>query len=328
MEEILKYLRKTLGQDIQMHVVPVNELDKLPSYLRGNFKLSKLSYMGIRFLLAVAVSGVTAPTPQLTRQLQKLKEVFGLVTVLVVDHIRPALRNSLTNRKVNFIVPGKQLFLPELMIDLEEKYKIQTVMRKLLPSAQVILLYWVLRRHKQMELLTFKQLAKELKYTTMGIGTAVSNLLNLGLCNVVGKRDKRLEFNLNRRELWNQAQPFLITPVKKVIREGPVPTMCMMFKSNISALAEYTNINEGYEQYYAVETKAYMKEIKNKLVEKNNVLTETQHLELWKYDPAILVDVHLSPHAIDPLSLYLTLRGDKDERINKAINELLGGIRW
>ena len=328
MEELLKYLRKTLGQDIQTDIVPMEELDKLPSYLRGNFKLSKLSYMGIKCLLAETTSGVTIPTPQLTRQLQKLKEVFGLVTVLVVEHIMPTLRNSLTNRKVNFIVTGKQLFLPELMINLEEKYKIQPVKRKLLPSAQVILLYWILRRNERMERSTFKQLAGELKYTTMAIGTAVSNLFNLGLCNVVGKRDKRLEFQLNRRELWNQAQPFLMTPVKKIIREGPVPRKNMMFKANISALAEYTNINEGSEQYYAVDRKAYMKETKNKAVGTNNVLTETQHLELWKYDPEILADMQSSPHTIDPLSLYLTLKGDEDERIIKAINELLGGIQW
>lgn len=328
MEELLKYMRKTLGQDIQTDVVPMYELDKLPSYLRGNFKLSKLNYMGIKCLLAEATSGDTIPTPQLTRQLQKLKEAFGLVTVLVIDHIRPTLRNSLTNRKINFIVPGKQLFLPELMIDLEEKYKIQPVKRKLLPSAQVILLYWILRRNEGMERSTFKQLSGKLKYTTMAIGTAVSNLLYLGLCKVVGKRDKRLEFQLNRRELWNQAQPFLMTPVKKVIREGPVPRTRIMFKANISALAEYTNINEGNEQYYAVEAKAYMNETKNKAVGTNNVLTETQHLELWKYDPEILADMQSSPHAIDPLSLYLTLRGDKDERINKAINELLGEIQW
>src|SRR5712671_5689073 len=141
MEELLKYLSKTLGQDIQTEDVPMGELDKLPSYIRGNFKLSKLNYMGVKCLLAETTSGVTIRTPQLTRQLQNLREAFGLVTVLVIDHIKPTLRNSLTNRKINFIVPGKQLFLPELMIELKEKYKIQPVEGKLLPSAQVILLY-------------------------------------------------------------------------------------------------------------------------------------------------------------------------------------------
>src|SRR5580765_4868061 len=97
----------------------------MPSYLRSNFTLHKLRYAGATCLLAEPTNEVMIPTPQLAKQLQILSTTFGLMTALVIDHITPALRNSLTTRGINFIVTGKQLFLPELMIHLGETYKVQ-----------------------------------------------------------------------------------------------------------------------------------------------------------------------------------------------------------
>lgn len=51
---------------------------------------------------------------------------------------------------------------------------------------------------------------------------------------------------------------------------------------------------------------------------------ETVNVEIWTYDPALFsVDGY-----VDPLSLYLSLRNHVDERIEAALEEMIGGLKW
>lgn len=53
---------------------------------------------------------------------------------------------------MNFIVPGKQLYLPSLLVDLREHFKNKkTAAKGLLPSAQAILIYRILQRNERLE---------------------------------------------------------------------------------------------------------------------------------------------------------------------------------
>jgi hypothetical protein len=47
-------------------------------------------------------------------------------------------------------------------------------------------------------------------------------------------------------------------------------------------------------------------------------------MECWAYDPRLLSD---GP-TVDRLSLYLSLRGTHDERIEKALTDLLEDLPW
>ncbi len=328
MDALSSYLRQTLGRDLHLRSVPLSELDALPSYLRGHFTFWKLRYMGIDCLLAATSRGGTTTADQLQQQLTRLREAFGQVTILVTDHLRPALRNSLTNRRINFIVPGKQLFLPELMISLGERYKAPAPRQKLLPSAQSLLLYWILRRNEHLERMSFREIAQELRYTTMAIGTAVDNLNDTGLCEVKGRRNKRLVFRQDRRDLWLKAQPFLTTPVKRIVHEGPLPPARLLLKANLSAMAEYSSLDEGGERYYAIDLRKYLRETRDSAAGSRGTMAETQHIELWKYDPEILAGPSHAARTIDPLSLCLSLKEEVDERVSKAMDELLGGLPW
>ena len=47
-------------------------------------------------------------------------------------------------------------------------------------------------------------------------------------------------------------------------------------------------------------------------------------IEVWFYTPKLLaVD-----YRVDRLSLYLTLRNSPDERVIKALRQILGGVQW
>lgn len=46
-------------------------------------------------------------------------------------------------------------------------------------------------------------------------------------------------------------------------------------------------------------------------------------LQLWRYRPDVLSD-----GVIDPFSLALSLRGESDERVQMAIDEMLEELQW
>ncbi len=87
-------------------------------------------------------------------------------------------RGRLIQKGMNFIVPGKQLFLPDMLLDLRENFNERSSRKnkeKLLTSAQYILLYHMLHRYEKVQLtdLSFKELAVKIGYTQVAISNAV-----------------------------------------------------------------------------------------------------------------------------------------------------------
>jgi hypothetical protein len=167
-----------------------------------------------------------------------------------------AINRRLIEKRINFIVPGKQLFLPDLLLDLRENGAAMEngeKRGKLLPSAQFILLFHL--QHQQAErgitALTFKELAEELGYTAMVITNAAENLRSHQLCSVTGRKEKYIAFNYGRAELWKAAQPYLASPVLKQVFVDEKPDMPLL-RSNASALPGYADLDPGRQQYYAI----------------------------------------------------------------------------
>lgn len=329
MNELLKYLKNTVGEDSRLENVPNDKLDKLPFYLREIFRFQLLRFMSQDLLLAELQKNQIPPMRQLKIQLTNLRKIFRLPIVFLLKDISAVLRNKLVGSKINFIVPGKQLFLPDLMMDLKEQYKAQDkIIKKLLPSAQVVLFYWILRKNNRMEELTFQQLANELHYTPMAITNAIADLQRFDLCKIVGTKGKHIHFEGARRDLWDRAQPFLINPIRTTLQLNVAPQELSVYRTNISALAHYTNIAEGDRLHVAAEKKQFHG--LTKYVDENHrdTMEDEIQLELWKYNPGLLTDNIANVNFVDPLSLYLTLLGDNDERVHKELKHLLGDILW
>ena len=47
-------------------------------------------------------------------------------------------------------------------------------------------------------------------------------------------------------------------------------------------------------------------------------------IEVWRYDPDLLA----KNGVIDPLSLYLSIRANDDERIQIELKDLMNSIKW
>lgn len=333
MRELAKYIEDTIGVEIKTAPVPKNQLGNIPLYISASYKLYRAELMGHKLILAEPVMPDDLSILQTQKNFHLLKEYTGHPVVLVVLALQAYNRKRLVESKVNFIVPGKQLYLPELLMDMRETFpRVKSKKRKLIPTAQFLLIYHILHRDKSQDIeqYPFKDLAKKMGYTAMAISKAVDNLDNNGLIRVEGSKEKNIHFNMDRKELWDliMSKDLWIDPVIKRMYVEDLPKNVFL-KCNESALPAYSEMNPSRQLYYAIEKTAFY------ALQRNNELTNLNDyggrycLEVWKYNPVILVDeLNANNTVVDPLSLYLSLKEIHDERIEMALEQIIKEFIW
>jgi DNA-binding transcriptional ArsR family regulator len=336
MKQTLRYIQETLG--IQPTATPVAKsyLDRLPMYINETFKLYRTDLFNTEIILAELKNNDELSIQQTEKQVQQIKNLLNQKVVVVLENIQAYNRKRLIGKGINFIVPGKQLYMPDLLIDLRESFvhpKTRQKNETLLPSAQFLLIYHIIHRNQQWKLEehSFKEIAQKLGYTPMAITNAIDNLKYNELVEVQGEKEKFIRFRYERNELWNiaQQQNLLVNPVIKTVFVDEKPKDLFLLRCNASALPEYTDLNPSRQEYFAIEkTVFYGLQKSNALVNPNDY--EGRYaLELWKYNPLTLVEeLPNDKTVVDPLSLYLSIKDSRDERIEMALDQILEKFIW
>ncbi len=324
MERLKKYIKQVLGVELSIRKVPSNETVSLPFYLKSMFDIYRI-YLFEKEVLIAYVNDLQTTIKQIEKLWQNLNSYFNLPVIFVLEDIDSTSRRRLINKKFNFIVPGKQLFLPELLIDLKESYKVTYKYdNKLLPSAQAILIYYLLYGKDHVENYSLKELAKKFHYSPMAITKAANNLMNFKICDIKGTKAKHLIFTKDRKKLWNDALSMMVNPVNNLVFTDELPQIKTLYKSNESALPAYTHLAESRQFYYAVPKIQYYQLQKEGKLKNINKEEGKYALEVWKYLPRVLTQ----NDCVDPLSLYLSLRNNEDERIQMALEQILKTYIW
>lgn len=331
MKQALKYIQEILGIEPTVKPLAKSNLDKLPIYIQETFKLYLTDFLDTEIILAELKNKAELSVQQTEKQVQQIKSLLNKKVVFVLENVQAYNRKRLIEKGINFIVPGKQLYLPALLIDLRESFvhpKTRQKSEKLLPSAQFLLIYHIIHRDQQwkQEEHPFKEIAQELSYTPMAITNAIENLKYHELVEVNGEKEKFIRYRYDRDELWKivNEQKLLINPVLKTVFVDEKPKDIFLLNSNASALPEYTDLNPSKQEYYAIEKSVfYDLQKSNELVNPNE--DEGKYaLEVWKYDPLTLVDEFPNDMAVvDPLSLYMSMKDSKDERIEMALDQII-----
>lgn len=329
MEKLNSYIIEVLGTDITREPVTNKEAEKLPFYIKESFRLFHGKLLGQKIILA-AIENETQPTTlQLDKQVEQLKNVFNKKVVLVIERLTAIDRNRLIKKGINFIVPGTQLYLPDLLIDLKETYtKRKTKKDKLLPSAQFILLYKILHRQEPIEEWTFKQLAEKFQYTQTAIGKAIENLKSFDLCTTEGSKEKYIRFNREINELWQEALPLFTSPVLKTVYTDKLPDDTFLLQCNASALPEYSDMSASRQEYRAIEKGLFQMVKKHSQWLHLNEHEGQYCIEVWKYNPLILAADITHDNNVDPLSLYLSMKDHTDTRIEMAMDQIIKKYIW
>jgi hypothetical protein len=336
MKETLKYMEETLG--IQPTVTPVAKsyLDRLPMYIHETFKLYSTTFFNTEIILAELKNEEELSIQQTEKQVQQIKSQINQKVVVVLESVQAYNRKRLIEKGLNFIVPGKQLYMPDLLIDLRESFvhpKAKQKNETLLPSAQFLLIYHIIHRNQQWKLeeYPFKEIAKKLGYTPMAITNAIDNLRHHELIEVEGEKEKFIRFSHERHELWNIAmeRKLLANPVLKTVFVDEKPKNLFLLRCNASALPEYTDLNPSRQEYFAIEKTVFYGLQKSNALVNPNEYEGRYALEVWKYNPLTLVDELPNDMAVvDPLSLYLSVKESRDERIEMALEQILEKFIW
>jgi DNA-binding MarR family transcriptional regulator len=178
---------------------------------------------------------------------------------------------------------------------------------------------------------SFKEIAGKTGYTPMAITKAVENLTALKLIDVTGDKEKFIQFRLQGRELWQDAinRNILINPVRKRVYIDEKPTGIIMLHSNGSALPEYSDLDFSRQEFYAIDKNIYYNlQDKEEFINENDV--EGRYcLEVWKYNPETLLgELPNENQVVDPLSLYLSMKDSRNERIEMALEQVFKKLIW
>ncbi|MBC8327283.1 MAG: hypothetical protein H8E31_00880 [Planctomycetes bacterium] len=227
---------------------------------------------------------------------------------------------------VPFIVPGRQLYLPMLWIDLRESFDAapQTAGPWLGWSAQLVLLRHLLRGDVEDRPLV--GVAGDCGYSAMTLSKARRELIAAGLAvKGAGKRPKPLCFAAPPAELWERALPLLRSPVAKVHPVARLAPGLHPQSAGTTALADQTALAPDPLPTAALSLPAFRRGLTDRTLTLAPGWDEAAlRIEAWKYDPQRLSE----GGAVDPLSLYLCLRLDPDERVQAALEGLVATVRW
>jgi hypothetical protein len=223
----------------------------------------------------------------------------------------------LINQGVYFIISDKYAFLPTLIANVRANKK-GKLPQKLIPAAQYLLLYYLLTDNEKE--FTIKELQEVMPYNYLAISRAVINLEDYKLVQT-SKDDtgtKIIRFAYSKRELWEKAQKYLSSPIKKVVFSDSLPEAnCSI--SGINALSHYSHLNPEQYGSVAIWDRDFQTDAKYNEIEGN------YQIEIWKY-PTTMPN-QFNGNIVDKLSLYLSMKSDPDARIEKELELLIEGMK-
>ncbi len=337
--EIYCYLEEIFGQAPELVSLNEDYLRGLPFYLANIYQFFDCELFGKRLVFAQPKELESTPA-EFAQQVIKLQDHFKVPVVLLLSHIEAYQRNRLVQMGVSFIVPRRQLFLPQLMIDLRDHYpRAACKMKKYVsPPTQLVILYHLLV--EDIGGFSLRELSRRTGYSAMTFTKVQDELEVCGLCDIeqVG-RSKYIHFKFKGKKLWNKSLPFLRSPVRSVKALREIPSKVSIIRSGISALSEYTLINPDRIPTYAIKESVFRKALMNgEAVVTSDRDEAVAMIELWAYDPGFIEllddnsmfkDVELKQNQfVDKLSLFLSLRNDPNERVQGELERMMESVSW
>lgn len=321
---IQRYLHDTLG--LPANLRPWPRARKLPHYLQEAFATRELDLHGHTILLAQDRRRDKPKLGELRKQVENLRTVAQLPVIYVTDTLASYERKRLIEQRVPFLVPGNQLYLPDLGIDLRE-YFLQPkpdAGAALSPATQAVLITRLLTKPWRNDWVLAEMVAG-LGYTPMTLTRVLRELMATGLATVKRHgRERHLHTDKQPNELWEGLRKQLRTPVKRSVwvQAGERQTAGLRL-AGLAALAKLTQLADPPWPIYAIGPTEWRtaKASIQLLPQPTDGCSEWQ---IWNYSPELLPNAR----TVDPLSLTLTLQQEADERVQMALDELRRQFPW
>jgi hypothetical protein len=320
-ESLKHYLKDILKADIE--VKAWKQQSSLPFYLVDNYYFYETSLLETRCLLMISKEYNDATPGLIRKYCNQIQKLWESPIIYIQSNVSSYNRQRLIEQHIPFIVPGNQMYLPHMGIDLREYFrKVHSKQnRAFSPSTQALLIYALLNNAH--EKLTASVLSTKLGYTPMTMTRALAELQAAKVGEIHQEGRERYWAFSNKKELWQQVKGLLRSPVRKRIW---LSTSLTLFKvsAGLTALSHFSQIASPSLPVFAMGMKQW-KYCKPANVEEHSISDGALiELELWDYNPELFAKNGYA----DPFSLYLSMEIGGDERIESALEQIIEKIKW
>lgn len=336
-ELLNSYLIKNIGFGMKIMEENVLENIKLPLVLKRRYPSALARFMDHNCLLLFPAKDIN--TRDFLQELQRIESRLSesvnrsFNTIIILPKASKNIISFFMEHRVPFIIGNRQVYLPFIYLDIQP---FEEEIEKFTPSYQLIFLYILYSPAHYV--FNSADLAIEMDVSEMTVRRALKYLEELQLIVDLGvSRMQIYRRTFNKRETFERGKNYLINPLQdKLYFDGNEIDIDSnhFYKYPLSgemALSELTNImyNTYYGDIIAMSSKDFRKKNNhNELLERSSKspfdFQNTFSLELWRYDPKILSKIcYPNNNCADVVSLWLTLKGIYDERIQKELDFLL-----
>jgi hypothetical protein len=308
-------------------LTPWGAAGSLPVFLNRRYGYFE-ARIARRHCLFMLARDAGPPTPaDIAKHVATIEEAAGdHVVIFASRYLNATQRARLIGLGVAFAVPGNQLYVPQLAMDLREYFRAPERVRgdHLSPVAQAVLFHHILGARDQGA--TPTALAEAMRYSAMSVGRAFDELAARNLARIEKRgREKTIYYTAAPAALIELSRTLLRSPVRG--RHGVIfrrePPQLML--AGESALAALTDLNPPRLPTYAIAANNWTHFFAKNGIEETNDIDEAEALiETWRYDPASLADGEL----VDRLSLHASYWNDEDERLAQAARHLVEDVEW
>lgn len=284
----------------------------LPLYIVSNYQFYTAYIENMRCIVIQPIEEL--PTlPSLKKQIQKIRVIDDVPIVLYSKTISFYRRKSLLENHIPFMT-DKQVFLPFIGTLLVDEKGIEKTKDKFVYSTQLLFLAYMYNHEKKVYV---SDLSKNLPFSAMTLSRAVKQLEMTDLFLVYKNGvNKVIESKYSYKELFECIQHHLLTPVRQVGYMDQSLITNHMVLAGETALSEMSMLNPSRLRTYAVYEKDFDKtQLIDELIDPDVQVK----VEIWAYDPHLFTHTNIA----DTLSIVLSLKENKDERIEEVLEDIL-----
>lgn len=309
---------------IQLNITE-EKIKNLPVYMTSGRSFYRAKHSELDFFIIKIGNKEKFGVVAFDKQLKKYQDATNKNVAFCFENLTKVQRDALLARKIPFICGSSQLYLPFLgmLISNDFKKKQETKFDKMMPATQELFLY-LLYKCKNKKVIK-KQAAEELGLTRTSVTRASEQLaaMNLIQQEKIGK-EYQMWLVSSGLDAFECAKPFLINPVQKKMFVQVSNGMEKYPLSGEFALGKCTMLNSPDLRCVAIDKGEEL--VKNFTEVDVNWETDKEciEVELWKYNPMLFQKNGLA----DPISLYMSLQGNEDERVEASVEEYLEGYEW
>lgn len=305
-------------------------VERLPNFIARRYSLLAGSVTGKPCLFAIDLGDGEDTPAQIAKHIAVVEREFPGVVIYTTNQLTASRRARLIGAGVSFAVPGNQLYVPALALDLRERFRRakRRGIEHLSPAAQVTLFYFILFRREleaDSTMRTPSRLAPLLGYSAMSVGRAYDELAQFGIATIVNRgRQRVLSIEKNPRQLLEESRDLLRSPVQSERFARCHLIVPPMKIAGETALANITGLSPPTMPVYAVHGDEWKRLLEENVEEVTDQDQADAIVEIWHYRPEVLSEYV----TVDPLSLYAQFWDHQDERVAQAADDALDHVPW